>query len=110
MRKFLKNKWKTFLVIFIVVATLFYYLIFDGSKIPFLVSFISAFLILFIKCVMSMIRAVKIFIIFIILREVAGMDGKDDKFMYKTVLTSILFVLLSGAWIVYLIINLKEVI
>lgn len=66
----------------------------------------SAFVILFIKCVMSMIRAVKIFIVFKILREVAGMDGKNDKFMYKTVLTSILFVLLSGAWLVYLIINL----
>ncbi len=106
LKKFFKDTWKTLLVIFIVVATLLYTLIFDGSDIPFLISFMSAFVILFIRCVKSLIMAVKIFIVFKILGEVAGMNEKNNKFLYKTVLTNIFFVLLSGAWLVYLIISL----
>lgn len=107
-KKFLKNTWKVLLVIFIVVATLLYGLIFDGSEIPFLVSFMGAFVILFIKNVKDTIKFSRAFSYL----KKTGFFTDDDisRKRYKqcrtTIRSGIFFVLLSGAWLVYLIISL----
>lgn len=109
-KKFLKNTWKTLLVIFIVVATLLYALIFDGSEIPFSVSFIGAFVILFIKNVKDTIIFSRQFSYL----KKTGFFTDDDisRKRYKqyrtTIRSGIFFVLLSGAWLVYLIISLTK--
>ncbi len=107
-KTFLKNTWKTLLVIFIVVATLLYALIFDGSDIPFLVSFMGAFVILFLKNVKDTIKFSRQFSYL----KKTGFFTDDDrsrkiyKQCRKAMQSSIFFVLLSGAWLVYLIISL----
>ncbi|MCM1507460.1 MAG: hypothetical protein NC177_10050 [Ruminococcus flavefaciens] len=89
--KFLKDTWKPLLVIFIVIATLFYYLVFDGSRIPFLVTFLFVLAIIFIKCIKSLIK-----------------DLSDRKF--EDIRQKILLVLTLGAWIVFLLLTLMEAI
>lgn len=89
MSKFLKNKWKIILVIFI--ATLFYYLIFDGSRIPFLVTFLFVLVIIFIKCIKSLIK------------DLSGRKFEDIR-------RKILLVLTLGAWIIFLLLALTEAI
>lgn len=109
-RAFLKNTWKTLLVIFIVVATLLYSLIFDGSEIPFSVSFMGAFVILFIKNVKDTIKFSRAFSYL----KKTGFFADDDKsreiYEYCRSVThaNIFFVLLSGAWLFYLIISLTK--
>lgn len=109
LKKFFRDTWKTLLVIFIVVATLIYSLIFDGSDIPFLVSFMSAFVILFLKNVKDTIIFAKQFNYL----KKSGFFTYDDEIsrkIYKQCRekthANIFFVLLSGAWLVYLIISL----
>lgn len=89
MSKFLKNKWTIIFIIFI--ATLFYYLIFDGSRIPFLVTFLFVLIIIFIKCIKSLIK-----------------DLSDRNF--EDIRRKILLVLTLGAWIVFLLLALTEAI
>lgn len=89
MIKFLKNKWTIIFIIFI--ATLFYYLIFDGSRIPFLVTFLFVLIIIFIKCIKSLIK-----------------DLFDRKF--EDIRRKILLVLTLGAWIIFLLLALTEAI
>lgn len=105
LKKFLKDTWKTILIIFIVVATLLYGLIFDGSDIPFLVAFMSAFVILFLKNLITTILFAKKFSY---LKKTGFF--KDDDIIYKQcrerIHANIFFCLLSGAWLVYLIISL----
>lgn len=107
-KTFLKNTWKTLFIIFIVVATLLYSLIFDGSDIPFSVSFIGAFVILFIKNVKDTIKFSKQFSYL----KKTGFFTDDDisREIYEQCRQktheNIFFVLLSGAWLVYLIISL----
>lgn len=107
-RAFLKNTWKTLLVIFIVVATLLYGLIFDGSEMPFAISFIGSFVILFIKNVKDTIKFSKQFSYL----KKTGFFTDDDisREIYEQCRQktheNIFFVLLSGAWLFYLIISL----
>lgn len=89
LKKFLKDTWKTLLVIFI--ATLFYYLVFDGSRIPFLVTFLFVLIIIFIKCIKSLIKDLS--------------DRKSEDIRRK-----ILLVLTLGAWIIFLLLALTEAI
>lgn len=105
LKKFLKDTWKTLIIIFIVVATLLYGLIFDGSEIPFLVAFMSAFVILFLKNLITTILFAKKF----------SYLKKTGFFKYYDIIykqcrermhANIFFTLLSGAWLVYLIISL----
>lgn len=111
LKKFFKDTWKTLLVIFIVVATLEYGLIFDGSEIPFLVAFMSAFVLLFLKNVKDII----IFSIQFSYLKKTGFFTDDEKSqeIYKQcrerIHANIFFTLLSGAWLVYLIISLTGV-
>ncbi|MDE6780001.1 MAG: hypothetical protein K2J40_00885 [Ruminococcus sp.] len=108
MRKFLKDTWKVLLIIFIITATLLYGLIFDGSGIPFLVSFISAFVILFLKNVKDTIIFAKQFSYL----KKSGFFTDDDisREIYKQCRekkhTNIFFCLLSGGWLAYLILSL----
>ncbi|MCM1507462.1 MAG: hypothetical protein NC177_10060 [Ruminococcus flavefaciens] len=74
--KFLKDTWKTLLVIFIVTATLLHVLIFDGSIIPFAVSVISCLFILFLNSLKSLTDTVKMFYI---LKKEGTITGKDKK-------------------------------
>ena len=111
LKKFLKDTWKVLLVIFIVVATLLYGLIFDGSAIPFLVAFMSAFVILFLKNVTTTILFARKFSY---LKKSGFFTGDEiSQEIYKqcteTIHANIFFCLLSGAWLVYLIISLNEV-
>lgn len=107
-KTFLKNTWKILLIIFIVVATLLYGLIFDGSEMPFAISFIGAFVILFIKNVKDTIKFSKQFSYL----KKTGFFADDDKSweIYEQCRQktheNIFFVLLSGAWLFYLIISL----
>ncbi|MDE5556665.1 MAG: hypothetical protein K2J32_03050 [Ruminococcus sp.] len=107
-RKFFKDTWKVLLAIFIVTATLLYGLIFDGSGIPFLVSFMSAFVILFLKNVKDTIIFAKKFSYL----KKSGFFTHDDKSRerYKRcreiTRANIFFVILSGAWLAYLIFSL----
>ncbi len=107
-RAFLKNTWKTLLVIFIVVATLLYGLIFDGSEMPFAISFIGSFVILFIKNVKNTITFSRQFNYL----KKTGFFADDDKSreIYEQCRQktheNIFFVLLSGAWLFYLITSL----
>lgn len=109
-KKFLKNTWKVLLVIFIVVATLLYALIFDGSEIPFSVSFIGAFVILFIKNVKDTIIFSRAFSYL----KKTGFFTDDDisrkryEYCRRVTHANIFFVLLSGAWLFYLIISLTK--
>lgn len=89
MIKFFKNKWTIIFIIFI--ATLFYYLIFDGSRIPFLVTFLFVLVIIFIKCIKSLIK-----------------DLSCRKF--EDIRRKILLVLTLGAWIIFLLLALTEAI
>lgn len=111
-RKFFKDTWKILLAIFIIVATLLYSLIFDGSEIPFLVAFMSAFVILFLHNVKDLIIYIKQFLYL----------KKSDFFKYVdksgniynhclvTIRMQIFFCLLSGGWLAYLILYLTGVI
>lgn len=108
MKKFFRDTWKTLLVIFIVVATLLYGLIFDGSDIPFLVSFMGAFVILFIKNVKDTIIFSRAFSYL----KKTGFFTDDDRsrkiyeYCRRVTHANIFIALLSGAWLVYLIISL----
>ncbi|MCM1507461.1 MAG: hypothetical protein NC177_10055 [Ruminococcus flavefaciens] len=111
LKKFFKDTWKPLLVIFIVVATLLYGLIFDGSEIPFLVAFMSAFVILFLKNLIPTILFAKKFSY---LKKTGFFTGDErSQEIYKqcaeTTHANIFFTLLSGAWLVYLIISLTGV-
>lgn len=107
-KKFLKNTWKTLLIIFIVVATLLYALIFDSSEMPFAISFIGSFVILFIKNVKNTITFSRQFNYL----KKTGFFADDDKSreIYEQCRQktheNIFFVLLSGAWLFYLITSL----
>lgn len=109
-KTFLKNTWKVLLVIFIVVATLLYGLIFDGSEIPFVISFIGSFVILFIKNVKDTIKFSRQFNYL----KKTGFFTDDDisrkiyEYCRSVTHANIFFVLLSGAWLVYLIISLTK--
>lgn len=104
-KTFLKNTWKTLFIIFIVVATLLYGLIFDGSETPFAISFIGSFVILFIKNVKDTITFSRQFSYL----KKTGFFTDDDisQKIYEQCRTKIrsgiFFVLLSGVWLVYLI-------
>ncbi|MDE6666643.1 MAG: hypothetical protein K2K14_10750 [Ruminococcus sp.] len=108
LKKFFKDTWKTLLVIFIVVATLLYSLIFDGSDIPFSVSFMGAFVILFLKNVKDTIIFSRQFSYL----KKSGFFMNDDKSrkIYKQCRekthANIFFCLLSGGWLAYLILSL----
>lgn len=107
-KTFLKNTWKILLIIFIVVATLLYGLIFDGSEMPFAISFIGSFVILFIKNVKNTITFSRQFNYL----KKTGFFTDDDisREIYEQCRQktheNIFFVLLSGAWLFYLIISL----
>lgn len=112
-RKFFKDTWKTLLVIFIVTATLLYSLIFDGSDIPFFISFMSAFVILFLHNVKETIIFAKKFSYL----KKSGFFTHDDersRKIYKqcreTTHANIFFCFLSGGWLAYLILCLTGVI
>ena len=109
LKKFFKDTWKVLLAIFIVTATLLYGLIFDGSGIPFLESFMSAFVILFLKNVKDTIIFAKQFSYL----KKSGFFTHDDernREIYKRcreiTYANIFFVVLSGAWLAYLIFSL----
>ncbi|MDE6540118.1 MAG: hypothetical protein K2K66_07995 [Ruminococcus sp.] len=108
LKKFFKDTWKVLLAIFIVTATLLYSLIFDGSGIPFLVSFMSAFVILFLKNVKDTIIFAKQFSYL----KKSGFFTDDDisreryKRCREITHANIFFVVLSGAWLAYLILSL----
>lgn len=109
MKKFLKDTWKILLVIFIIVATLLYGLIFDGSEIPFLVSFMGAFVILFIKNVKDTIVFSRKFSY---LKKTGFFTGDEKSIKIhdecrKTNYTNIFYCLLSGGWLAFLIFGLK---
>ncbi|MDE6424750.1 MAG: hypothetical protein K2K89_01225 [Ruminococcus sp.] len=112
LKKFFKDTWKTLLVIFIVTATLLYSLIFDGSDIPFFISFMSAFVLLFLHNVKETIIFEKKFSYL----KKSGFFTDDDisKVKYKRCLeithANIFFCLLSGGWLVYLILCFTGVI
>ncbi len=107
-KTFLKNTWKIFLAVFIIVTTLLYSLIFDGSTMPFAISFMSAFVLLFVKNVKDTIMLSQQFNYL----KKTGFFTDDDKSrkIYKQcrekIHANIFFVLLSGAWLVYLIFSL----
>lgn len=60
-KQFFKDTWKVLLAIFIVTASLLYVLIFDGSEIPFIVTFIACIAILFVKALKSLINTIIVF-------------------------------------------------
>lgn len=111
-KTFLKNTWKIFLDVFIVIATLLYSLIFDGSGIPFLVAFMSAFVILFLKNVITTILFEKRFSYLKKSGFFTGDEISQKRYKRCAEIThaNIFFCLLSGAWLVYLIISLTGVI
>lgn len=76
LRKFLKDTWTILLAVFVVVATLLYVLIFDGSIIPFSVSVISCLFILFLKSLKSLTDTIKMFYV---LKKEGTITGKDKK-------------------------------
>ncbi len=107
MKKFFKDTWKVLLIIFIITLTILYVLIFDGSEIPFIISFMSAFEILFIYNIKETIIYIKNF----------SYLKKSDFFSYDyrgrdiynecllVIKIKIFYCLLSGGWLVYLILT-----
>lgn len=61
-KSFFNDTWKVMLAIFIVTASALYVLIFDGSKMPFVVSFMASIIILTLKAVKSWANTIKDFI------------------------------------------------
>lgn len=109
LKKFFRDTWKILLAIFIIVTTLLYSLIFDGSETPFLVSFMSAFVILFLKSVKDTIIFAKQFSYL----KKSGFftnDSERIRNIYKQCRekthANIFSVVLSGAWLAYLIFSL----
>lgn len=112
MRKFLKDTWKVLLIIFIVTLTLLYVLIFDGSEIPFVVSFISAFAILFIYNVKDTIIYIKNFSY--LKKSDFFSHHYRDRDIYNECISvikiKIFYCLLSGGWLTCLILTCLGVI
>lgn len=75
MKKFFKDTRKVLLTIFIVTASLLYVLIFDGSEIPFLITFMACIVILFLKAVKTLINTIRVFIYL----KKSGMITEEDK-------------------------------
>lgn len=61
-KQFFKDTWKVMLAIFIVTASALYALIFDGSEMPFVVSFMASIIILTLKAVISWVNTIKDYI------------------------------------------------
>ena len=75
-KQFFKDTWKVLLAIFIVTASLLYALIFDGSEMPFVVSFMASIIILTLKAVKSWANTIKDYIN---LKKSGSIPDKDKK-------------------------------
>lgn len=73
-QNFFKDTWKVLLAIFIVTASLLYALIFDGSEIPFTVTFTACIAILFLEALKSLINTI---IVFVRLKKSGVITGKN---------------------------------
>ncbi|MDE6784658.1 MAG: hypothetical protein K2J26_04700 [Ruminococcus sp.] len=75
-KQFSKDTWKVLLAIFIVTASALYVLIFDGSEMPFVVSFMASIIILTLKAVKSWVNTIKDYIN---LKKSDTIPNKDKK-------------------------------
>lgn len=96
MKKFLKDTWKILLAIFIVTASLLYALIFDGSEIPFLVTFMACVVILFLKALKSLINTIIVFIRLKKSGTITGKNKEENLFWRMQIERSIFLFLMAG--------------
>lgn len=82
MKKFFRDTWKILLAIFIVTASLLYSLIFDGSEIPFMVTFMACMVILFLKALKSLINTVRVFFLLKKWGIISGENEKENTFWH----------------------------
>lgn len=103
MKKFFKDTWKVLLAIFIVTASLLYTLIFDGSEIPFLVTFMACSIILFLKSLKSLINTIRVFVYLKKSGIISGKDKKENSFWRMQIGGSIVLFLIAGWFLANLI-------
>lgn len=96
-KKFLKNTWKVLLVIFIVVATLLYSLIFDGSDIPFTITFTACIVILFLKALKNLINTIRTFFYLKKSGLISGKNKNENNF-WRGEFEMHIFLFLSAGW------------
>lgn len=104
MKKFLKDTWKVLLAIFIVTGSLLYIFIFDGSEIPFLVTFMACIVILFLKALKSLINTIKVFIYLKKSGTISGKDKEENLFWHIQIERSIILFLIAGWFLAIIII------
>lgn len=103
MKKFLKDTWKVLLAIFIVTGSLLYIFIFDGSEIPFLVTFMACIVILFLKALKSLINTI---IVFIRLKKsgiITSKNNEENLFWRMQIERSVFLFLMAGWFLANLI-------
>lgn len=98
-----KNIWKVLLAIFIVTASLLYTLIFDGSEIPFLVTFMACSVILFLKALKSLINTIRVFVYLKKSGVITGEDKKENMFWHTQFEISTALFLAAGWFLAELI-------
>lgn len=99
MKKFFRDTWKILLAIFIVTASLLYSLIFDGSEIPFIVTFTACMAILFLKALKSLINTVRIFFHLKKWGIISGTDKKENTFWHIQIGMSTAIFLAAGGFL-----------
>ena len=96
-KTFLKNTWKIFLAVFIIVTTLLYALIFDGSDIPFLVTFTACAVILFLKALKSLINTIRTFFYLKKSGIISG-ENKNENNFWRGEFEIRIFLFLIAGW------------
>ncbi len=102
-RAFLKNTWKVLLAIFIVVATLLYSLIFDGSDIPFTITFTACIVILFLKALKNLINTIERFFYLKKSGIISGKNKNENNFWRGEFAICIFLFLIAGWFLAELI-------
>lgn len=96
-KTFLKNTWKVLLAIFIVTASILYVLIFDGSDIPFEVTFTSCIVILFLKALKNLINTIRTFFYLKKSGVISGKNKNENNF-WRGEFEICIFLFLIAGW------------
>lgn len=97
LKKFFKDTWKVLIAIFIVTASLLYVLIFDGSDIPFVVTFTACIVILFLKALKNLINTIRTFFYLKKSGLISGKNKNENNF-WRGEFEIRIFLFLSAGW------------
>ena len=103
LKKFLKDTGKVLLAIFIVTTSLLYALVFDGSEIPFIISFTACSVILFLNALKRLIFTIRAFVYLKKSDLITGEKKGENTFWRLEFLTDIGLFLMAGYFLYSLI-------